>query len=470
MLGNVFEAPEEEGFKMNIYVKNIAVALVVFFFCVLSTSNLASALWTSTQLGGYLGIFGNTPEGIEERARCAFVAQTIANYSQFVKAATYNWFGSQTTTDAIYSAASGVNGSLAYNSIAFYSGEGYWTSEYHFPWYWDKQYCIYDYSGNMVLDHNIGSHSANLVVNFVFLWSCFQGEEIGGNYGSGYAYGMPYCWLNSASLSTNGYVSPDGNGRTFIGWTGGAPWLTHVWSEGDLTNFINNFYFAALCDGWDCSVNVALDYASKKTFGKQDFSYTDLYNGWNGTTGYSNMTVYGDGNNHLSNAGPWDAMKTGTNGYFYCPNLWYIDTLKIENTFDDTNLTGDQYGGSPLPYYHELLYQPDGTVNMKDTSFLVSKFNSHEGDSPWVYMADVVPDKVINMKDVAVTIAHFNHHGTYSADLSGVQVTFCGNFGQPVVITPDINGFVQIPSGALNFTVTRNNAPTGAWVLLWFTA
>lgn len=151
------------------------------------------------------------------------------------------------------------------------------------------------------------------------------------------------------------------------------------------------------------------------------------------------------------------AMKTCANGYFYVPNL-VVTAMKIEFTFNDT-LVGDQTGGvSPYP---NITKWPDGTVDMYDALLISACYGATEGGANWNYMADIVPDGVIDIYDSMQVSNHYGDSGTYSMNLTGVNVTF--NVGNPIV--PDSNGLVQIPQGASSFAVYKNGSPTGAMIV-----
>jgi len=152
------------------------------------------------------------------------------------------------------------------------------------------------------------------------------------------------------------------------------------------------------------------------------------------------------------------AMKTRADGYFYVPNL-NVKTLKIELLLDGY-LVGDQFGQvSPYPY--ATAPWPDGTVNIIDAIFVGNFMGTHEGDPYWYYMADIKPDREINILDAIVLGNSFGHSGTYNRNLTGLKVIF--NSGYQA--TPDVGGYVSIPQGASNFTVYKNNNPTGALVI-----
>jgi hypothetical protein len=158
------------------------------------------------------------------------------------------------------------------------------------------------------------------------------------------------------------------------------------------------------------------------------------------------------------------ALKTRTDGGFYVPNPAYVKAtyLRVEMLFDNSNITGDQTGGtSPYP---AITNYPDGKVSGGDLIFLASKFGSYEGEtSPilWDYMADIVPDRRITGDDLIYASKNFGQSGSYIYDLSGVSV----KFSTGDVESPDANGFLAIPASATSFNVTRNGTPIGAMII-----
>lgn len=291
-------------------------------------------------------------------------------------------------------------------------------------------------------------------------------------------YGMPYAWLHNSSLSEDGYANASlGGDRAFLGFHNDAPYLSYFT---DCYDFLQRFYFYALCRGGDYSINQALDRASREVYLVTSFAQTYLYEGFSlahidPLTGQPDsyvrgqMKVYGDGDMHLSLSRPGAAMKTKTRG---CPWLLYVPSstvittnfLKLEMLFDNQNLTGDQ-ARSTSPYPAVENY-PDGKVDGKDLGLVGGKFGSYEGRSDWDYMADIFPDRKIDGKDLGAVNENFGKNGTYIApinDQSGVSVIF--NTGQQE--SPDANGFVPIPADATNFNVTRNGTPIGAMAIFW---
>ncbi|MGA9388484.1 MAG: hypothetical protein WBV70_06650 [Candidatus Bathyarchaeia archaeon] len=297
-----------------------------------------------------------------------------------------------------------------------------------------------------------------------------MGDEIGGEDWIG-PYGMPYAWLHNSTLSEDGYANASLGDRAFLGFHNKAPYLSYFT---DCYKFLQRFYFYALCRGWDYSINQALDRASQEIYGVTRFAQTYLYTGFSlahidpvtGQPDYyvtGQMKVYGDGDMHLSLSRPDVAIKTKTSG---CPWLFYVPNvttsfLRVELLFSNTNITGDQKG--PTSPYPEIADYPDGTVDIRDASFVSRKYGLCEGQSGWNYMADVFPDKAIDIKDTAAVNRNYGKSGNYTTSLAGVTVIF--NTGEQE--SPDANGFVPIPAGAANFNVTRNGTPIGAMAIFW---
>lgn len=350
-------------------------------------------------------------------------------------------------------------------AIVFYIGHG--NNDNPLPFGETQGFISADDVGTKLYDHTIFDYSSFQRVKLAFLWSCKQADTVGGTHWSGIKFGMPYAWLHNESISQNGYTNPDSGGQAFLGFEGDVYGFSDFIVGTDLQQFLNKFYFSALCYGASYSVNSALDYAARLTWpNAASFAESWLYKGyneiWRDINGFHSfigrMKVYGDGSMHLSAL--HSAMKTRADGFFYRP-VAEKGSVKIELLLGNQDLTGDQTGD--INHYGTIANYPDGTVDMSDVSFIVDKFGSSENQSNWDYMADIVPDRTIDMADVSAATDNFMRTGSYIKVLSNVTILF--NTGQE--ISPDSNGFVTIPQYASNFTVRRYGNSTGAMVVFW---
>ncbi len=154
------------------------------------------------------------------------------------------------------------------------------------------------------------------------------------------------------------------------------------------------------------------------------------------------------------------AMKTLTDGYFYIPNF-DINALKIEFLFDDSDIEGDQTGGSSP--YETISRWPDGIVDASDYQFVKVRVGQCEGSANWDYMADIKPDGVIDVVDYQIVRNNVPSAGNYIYNLTGVTVVF----DTEDEAIPDADGCVTIPKDATSFTVKRYGNPMGATITFW---
>ena len=328
---------------MNAYFKACLIWIAV---AVLWLSSFSSVCHASPSISTALGSTYEAPQS-EIDLDCS-VAQMIASYSSMAGYTAHNQYGSQTDPDNIYSAADGYWS----DAIAFYIGHG--GSEYVwnwvFPiWFYEQQWLILDNDGCRVYDEDIFGYTGDRDLNFVLLWSCFQGDVIGGTHWSGYAYGMPNAWLHTTSLSNDGYGNPDDGGYTFGGFNGSAPFLTYdgLGAPDAGYHFIQHFYYAALYRGHYYSINDALDYAAQIVWGT-DFGDCILHTGY--TLDHDGkMSLYGDGNMHISEHTGGEAGG--------CPLLYVYDgegysyesLLDIHNPEDVDVVTSHALVTTPTP-------------------------------------------------------------------------------------------------------------------------
>jgi len=103
----------------------------------------------------------------------------------------------------------------------------------------------------------------------------------------------------------------------------------------------------------------------------------------------------------------------------------------------------------------------DGDVDLYDAQLVSGHMNQQEGNANWEYMADITPDKVIDIYDAMKMSNHYGNSRTYSTNLAGVNVTFNGGN----TITPDAQGYVQIPQNATSFRVYKNGNTIGTLIV-----
>lgn len=337
---------------MNMHLKDFTISLIIAF---LYLSLLLPASFAKSSIA--LGSRWEVPD--YEVNADASIANMITSYSSVAGYSAYNWYGAQTNATNIYLAVYG-NGHVY--SISFYIGHGWLESWWHFwgwPWQWHvhSQYVITADDGSMVFDCDIYEHSHCENVKFAVLWSCHSGDVIGSMIeypcGEVKARGMPLAWLHTASLSGDGYASPDNTGRAFIGFQGKAPFLTYdgLGATDAGYYFLQYFYYAAIYRGYYYSIKSALDYAAQLVWGT-NFGNCILHTGYTINDHSGKMIVYGDGNMHISD------YAGGGGG---CPLLYvyngreyfYEGLLDIHNPY-----------GVDVVQNHTLIATPESVNNM----------------------------------------------------------------------------------------------------------
>jgi hypothetical protein len=222
---------------------------------------------------------------------CQLIADFITRAASSLGYNGLNWYGASTTVDNIYSAAAGNGDTWAFT---FYVGHGDYV-------YRDEVghdiYYIHDDSGIRVYDDGIYDYSTPRSVRLSFIWSCYQGREIGGASGDWY-YGMPQAWLHTTQLSTDGYVNPNGRGYVFLGWRTPAPFLSLDCAGSTDTGYLFLQYFYSMLFEYYIDqrgdVIQSLDYASQQIWGVP-FSQSPFYQGFTYAGIFMQMVVYGDG-------------------------------------------------------------------------------------------------------------------------------------------------------------------------------
>jgi hypothetical protein len=239
-------------------------------------------------------------------------AADVCNYieDKFQTYMGYNWvnekYGGGTTKSYVESCTIMCN-SYFDNSVVFYTGHG-WPEhpidgQYHYHVYPN----VSRYWEDGIQDVSIQQRTTEETHYFVFLWACFQGNEIG-YYDETGAVGMPYAWTQQDDLNLDGYHNNDGTPHCFIGFKHTSPPL-HYDAGGlydyEYGNFVKYFYYHATYH--HSTIHKALNDASLWVWGK-DFDKSVLWNkfwwynpapppqgGWQ----YGWMKVYGNSWNTL---------------------------------------------------------------------------------------------------------------------------------------------------------------------------
>ncbi len=275
------------GRKRNVYVIMLLLVLVIPYL-----STYPSHVEASTS--SILGSRYNVPS--DEQYYDSLATSKIAEYSSSAVVCWYvagipycvprfdsvkNLYGSSTTASNIYNAAEGFGED---SSIVFYIGEGGIATIDDPQGSLDFWFISTD-DGDQILDYGIYQYSSSQPNVLVFLWSCEQGDVIGGYYLDGQLpYGMPHAWLHTTQLSSDGYNNPDSSGLVFLGFHGPAPYLKL--EIGGVENagyrFVTNFYNGLMLKGF--TVKEALDFAAWTTW---------KISSWNDIP-ITTMVVYGD--------------------------------------------------------------------------------------------------------------------------------------------------------------------------------
>ena len=81
-----------------------------------------------------------------------------------------------------------------------------------------------------------------------------------------------------------------------------------------------------------------------------------------------------------------------------------------ETDSTDNNCTWTVHVGVPGDVSGSTTGVYDGTVNMRDISYIILVFNTKPSSSKWNPNADVNNDLIVNMRDISITILNFNKH------------------------------------------------------------
>lgn len=216
--------------------------------------------------------------------------------------------------------------------------------------------------------------------------------------GSGYIIGMPYAWTHGASLSTDGFVSPDTGPYCYIGFVEGSASLCQDVDNrpsGTVTYGPFVWYFFDGLLNLHLTVNQALDHASNLAFPPEWFAATELFQGFEAEWpagvggGWGKMVAYGNGDIYL---------YLGDPDYVSLPALSGVPSPGLEDTaYEFSASATDPYGYS-LTYTIDWGDGSDPAV----TSYPYGLW--HTWDSPGNYIITVTAQS-------SRGISNTNHYG-----------------------------------------------------------
>ncbi|MCW4009585.1 MAG: hypothetical protein NWF05_03065 [Candidatus Bathyarchaeota archaeon] len=284
------------------FIQKVSILLLLSMFCstqltTLKTANAddASVTWGITDYDVRL-------EDDASEHTCTYIQDAFEATFQYENCS--NFYGSATQRDSFYSTIADFEDYTF--ATVFYKGHTFSYSEDDHTHYFIYDNDYYNSSGgsDRIIDHEIHGYINNERHKFVFLWSCFVGNEIGDIDINGHSWGMATSWFNTNDLDEDGtdyYCEP--SGHCFIGFRNVSMPFVHEteYQSCNYGNFCRTFYDYALDPG-AYTIRLSLYYAAYDTFGKSYWA-SPLYLGYNyyaeGQYWYSRMEVYGDGNLEL---------------------------------------------------------------------------------------------------------------------------------------------------------------------------
>ncbi len=264
---------------------------------------------------------------------------------------------------------------------------------------------MYANNGDLITSQEIYENSFQHTseAKFVYLSACFSGQ---------YISQMPYGWLHTTSISSDGYNYPDYSWKCFIGWKDYAPcfWVTVDGRTEAAYHFDKNFYYAALTLGY--TVNAALDYTSQLCW-QIPFNHPNnkFYHGfsWLGDH-FGPLVVYGQGTLYLGNEAYIDQYIDMAAGWVMAQ---VTDPYNVEGPQNDNHCTGLLAG-----YTGDYAWV-SGSLNREASGYLHLWGRSNKELSQLIIY---VSDDYYNWAEV------FNDYIPYSAGLVDID---CGHISNP---------------------------------------
>jgi hypothetical protein len=158
----------------------------------------------------------------------------------------------------------------SYDHVAmFHHGHGGMSPEVPRRDYFDDDWDYYNPSvSDEIWDYHVYPYTSSSKHFFVFIWTCRQGDFIGGYYGP-YVYGMPYCWHHGVT-----------SGDCFIGFQDASMPLTQDSIHYPYTPYVNwTLSFVDYVTRNHYTVGQALTQASLDNYAIS-FIQTELYQGY----------------------------------------------------------------------------------------------------------------------------------------------------------------------------------------------
>lgn len=230
-----------------------------------------------------------------------------------------------------------------------------YDGEYLHLYFWQTKY-------REVYDDQVWRHSEKGKMRFVFMWTCYSANYIGGlatlSNGSTVEIGFPYAWSRIDNLSGDGYKNPSSSDFCFIGFLEKGPLLTSNYTDQNGNQYLlvgysfTKAFWQAVFNGK--TIKQALDNASRTVFGERvNFGDCVFYKGanWGGDL-YVKMEVYGNSNIELTSQLPTDIKWLGDLN-------WDGEIDSIDLTIIYSNL-----GSNPANPKYDL--NKDGKINYID--------------------------------------------------------------------------------------------------------